>query len=112
TLGKQLEAGGLSRLDVRGLRRLKGELDIVLQLRPDDARALTAKGILLIELPRLLGGNRRGGEGLLRRALSVDPTNERARSALAESLDGRGRSVEARVISGEAVAGNLPVTAD
>jgi hypothetical protein len=88
-LGKRLElerhgAGLLAILS--DLRRVQGEIDIALALAPDYAAALAAKGEMLVELPRLLGGDPREGERLLRRAVALDPDDPRMRLMLANVL--------------------------
>jgi len=65
------------------LRRMRREIDIALTLSPDYSAALAAKGEMLVELPRLLGGDAREGERLLRRAAAIDPDDRRIRGMLA-----------------------------
>src|SRR5213593_1412532 len=79
--------GELMRLDgeplscVFQIRRLTAEIDRTLELNPEYTEAMAAKGILLIRLPRLLGGNAQKGETLLRRVLQKDPdAADRART--------------------------------
>jgi tetratricopeptide (TPR) repeat protein len=88
-LGKRLEmkrrGGGL--LSTLGdLGRVRKEIDVTLQLAPDYATALAAKGEMLVELPRLLGGDPQEGERLLRRAVALDPDDPRSRLMLANVL--------------------------
>ena len=56
------------------IARAERELDLALQLAPDYPDAVAAKGQMLIELPRRLGGDPETGRALLRRAstLGVD----------------------------------------
>ena len=61
-------------------------LDRAVDLAPTDPDVLTAKGALLIQLPRLLGGDEERGEQWLRRALALDPHHDVARSYLADTL--------------------------
>ncbi len=82
-IGKQLEDGGVGLGQLVGVYRLRRAMDKTLELAPDDADTLTAKGALLVRLPRLLGGDRREGAALLRRALVVEPENGTARCYLA-----------------------------
>jgi hypothetical protein len=88
-LGKRLEmkrrGGGL--FSTFGeLGRLQKEIDITLTLAPDYAAALAAKGEMLVEMPRLFGGDPREGERLLRRAVALDPDDPRMRLMLANVL--------------------------
>jgi len=81
-LGKQMENGaGIGQLV--GLFRLRRALDKTLDLAPDDADTLTAKGALLVRLPRLLGGDPAEAALLLRRALAAEPENGTAKCYLA-----------------------------
>lgn len=96
-LGKQMEESSLGGQLMR-LPRLRRELDAALVLAPDDADALTAKGALLVRLPRLLGGDLREAEQLLRRALAAEPDNDTARCYLAEALTALGAADDARAL--------------
>jgi hypothetical protein len=85
-LGKRLEMerhGGELFATFGDLRRVQREIDVTLTLAPDYPAALAAKGEMLVELPRLLGGDRREGERLLRRAAALDPDDPRVRLMLA-----------------------------
>ena len=75
-LGKRLQmkqrgAGFFATLGELG--RVQKEIDVALALAPDYAAALAAKGEMLVELPRILGGDPQAGERLLRRAVTLDP---------------------------------------
>jgi hypothetical protein len=88
-LGKRLdmERHGAGMFAALGdLRRLQREIDITLALAPDYPAALAAKGEMLVELPRLFGGDRHEGERLLRRAAALDPDDPRVRLMLANVL--------------------------
>jgi hypothetical protein len=98
-LGKQMEAEGLSIGQLFSLRRLRREVDKTLELAPDDADALAAKGALLLRLPRWFGGDAAEAEVLLRRALRSEPDNGTARCYLAKALQARGATEEARALS-------------
>jgi len=82
--GKRLQLSGFSFAAFGEIRRLRREIDSALELAPDWPEALAGKGAMLVALPRLLGGDVAEGERLLRRALSLDPTNVEARSILDE----------------------------
>jgi len=68
------------------LTRVRRELDDALALAPDYAAALAAKGQMLTELPRFLGGDPEQGQHLLRRAVALDPDDTRMRSMLASRI--------------------------
>lgn len=72
---------------MKAVYRLRREIDLTLALAPQHAEATAAKGALLFELPRWLGGDRREAEVWLRRALVLDPRNTTARGYLAEFGD-------------------------
>ena len=103
-LGKQMELRGLSIGNIVAVRRLRREVDRTLELAPDYADALLGKGSLLIDLPRVLGGDAEAGERLVRAALRVDPDYVDARLTLARALAARGARDEARDEARRAVA--------
>jgi hypothetical protein len=103
-LGGLLRDDGLSLAAPLRLRRLRREIDRTLALAPDFADALVGKGSLLLNLPRLVGGDAVKGERLLRRALAIDPDYLGARLALVEALRARGAVVEARDQATQALA--------
>ena len=82
--GKRLQLTGFSFGAFGEVRRLRREIDRAIELAPDWPEALAGKGAMLVALPRLLGGDVEEGERLLRRALSLDPTNMEARIILHE----------------------------
>lgn len=84
-LGKTASLRGVGLGTLGAVYRLRREVDMILTLAPDDSDALTAKGALLMRLPRWLGGNRSEGERWLRRALAIDPLNTTARAYLDET---------------------------
>lgn len=98
TLGKQMERSGLGFSQLFGLRRLRSEIETTLRLAPADGDALATKGVLLFNLPRLLGGDPEEAERLLRAALTVDPQQDDARCYLARALSARGAEDEARAL--------------
>jgi len=93
--------GELARIDgesVAALVALSGlmaDLDRTIELKPDHAEALASKGIMLIRLPRLFGGDAARGEAMLRRVLVLDPDAVSSRLVLAECCDRRGERDEA-----------------
>lgn len=107
-LGKQMKVAGLALSSLLKLNRLRHELDTTLVLAPDDADALAAKGAMLLETPRVFGGDATAGEGLLRRALEIEPDNTAAQRYLAEALAERGAHEEAQAVQAVGVAGRVP----
>jgi tetratricopeptide (TPR) repeat protein len=96
SLGGNMRLAGASLSALRDLFRLRREVDRTLELAPDFADALAGKGALLLDAPGLLGGDRREGERLLRRALEIDPDYLGPRLDLARALAARGARTEAR----------------
>jgi tetratricopeptide (TPR) repeat protein len=96
SLGAQMKRSGAGVGSLLQLRRLQREVDRTLALAPDFADALAGKGALLLDAPRVLGGDRAEGERLLRRALDVDPNYLGPRLDLARALAARGARDEAR----------------
>jgi tetratricopeptide (TPR) repeat protein len=94
-MGELMRLDGENIRSVFQLRRLMTELDRTLSLNPDHPGALSAKGTLLVRLPRLLGGDVQQGEVLLHKALLFDPTAVAARLALARTCEARGERTEA-----------------
>jgi len=100
------------------LRRARQELDVALALAPDYAAALAAKGQMLLELPRFLGGDRRQGEALLRRAVSLEPDDPQMRSMLANVVqisEGRDEASARTAVAGDAMqrevsSGEIPIS--
>jgi hypothetical protein len=83
-LGRRLLLHPLGLGSLAAVRRVRHAIDRALELAPRSASVLTAKGIMLLELPRLFGGDRDEGERLLRRALEIAPGFDDAERALAE----------------------------
>jgi tetratricopeptide (TPR) repeat protein len=92
--GETMRLDGESLRDVIGLRGLIRELDRTIELQPDYADALSAKGTFLVRLPRVLGGDIDRGEKMLRRVIELDPTAVNARIGLARVCDYRGERAE------------------
>jgi len=85
-LGKQVQSDPLGLRQIGLINRLKREIDTAFALAPGDADILAAKGAMLLALPRLLGGDARQGEVLVREALAREPGNVQARRYLIEAL--------------------------
>jgi hypothetical protein len=81
-LGRQLQLRSTGLLTFFDIRRVRREIDRTLELAPRSPGVLTAKGLMLIQLPRLLGGDAFEGQRLIRRALELEPDFEPARKAL------------------------------
>jgi tetratricopeptide (TPR) repeat protein len=96
SLGGRMQRAGLGVGALLALRRLRREVDRTLELAPDFADALAGKGALLLDTPRLLGGDPAEAERLLRRALEVDPSYLGPRLDLVRALEARGAGQEAR----------------
>jgi len=103
-LGNDLKLRGVALQSLFAMRRLRREIDRTLELAPDYADALVGKGELLLDLPRLLGGDAAEGERLLRAALRVDPDYIDAHLGLARALAARGAGDEARAEARRALA--------
>jgi tetratricopeptide (TPR) repeat protein len=80
-----------------GLIRLRREVDRTLELAPDYADALAGKGALLLDTPRVLGGDPAAAEVLFRQAIAIEPEYLMPRLALARALLRRGARDEARL---------------
>jgi hypothetical protein len=103
-LGELLRIDGEGqRPSFSGFRRMMSELDRTLALRADHVDALAVKGILLTRLPRLLGGNAREGETILRRVISLDRDAISSRLALAKICAARGERDEAATLASDAL---------
>jgi tetratricopeptide (TPR) repeat protein len=94
-MGELMRLDGETVSSLFQLRRLNAEIDRTLELNPEYTEAMAAKGILLIRLPRLLGGDAEKGETLLRRVLQKDPNAVESRLMLAKTCDARGDRDEA-----------------
>ena len=92
--GEAMRLDGETIRDVLQLRSLIRELDRTLELKPDHAGALSAKGTFLVRLPRLLGGDVARGEAMLQRVILLDPTAVTARLGLARVCEYRGQRDE------------------
>ena len=72
TLGSWSQAKGLLHSAI-ALRNLRKEVEVVLQLDPDNIEAHVMAGSIDRELPVLLGGDRRGAEEHFKTAQRLDP---------------------------------------
>ena len=95
SLGGKMRRAGAGVGALVELRRLRREIDRTLELAPDFADALAGKGALLLDAPRVLGGDPKDAERLLRRALEIDPDYLGPRFDLVRTLRARGAKDEA-----------------
>jgi tetratricopeptide (TPR) repeat protein len=94
--GRILLADGLTKnlIELRELDRK--HLDRAIELDPRYFNAIAAKGGVLLDLPRLLGGDPAEGLRLLRRANELNPGGPGTRVSLAKALARTGNVDEAR----------------
>jgi tetratricopeptide (TPR) repeat protein len=78
------------------LGRARKEIDAALALAPDYPGALAAKGEMLVQLPRLFGGDPAEGTRLLQSAVALNPDDPKMRLMLAKVLDAIGQRDAAR----------------
>lgn len=72
-LGKRLDDRGAGWGSLAAIRRVQRAVDRTLELDPDHVEALVGKALMLLRLPRLLGGDRAEAQRLLERARRVGP---------------------------------------
>ena len=101
--GEQLRLDGEKLSSFMEFRSVMRELDRTLDLDPHHLKAMASKGILLMRLPRLLGGDAATGEQILREVVARDPGALASRLALAERCRSRGEMHEARAFAGRAL---------
>ncbi|MCC6765311.1 MAG: hypothetical protein IT293_11685 [Deltaproteobacteria bacterium] len=101
-LGEMLRIDGEKITSLLGFRKMMQELDRTLQLDPNHLDALSSKGVLLVRLPTLLGGDAAKGEDMLERVLREDASCITARLTLAEIYAGRGGRADAVALAAQA----------
>jgi hypothetical protein len=94
-LGENLRLDGEKITSVLGLRRLMNEVDHV--------NAMATKGNLLLRLPRMLGGDAKEGERLLREVVRRDENALTSRITLARTCEARGDRDEAIELASRAL---------
>jgi len=94
-MGEAMRIDGESVQALVGLGKLMRELDRTLELDPNHLDAMSAKGTLLVRLPRVFGGDVPTGEKLLRRVAEEDPNAYNSRINLARVCADRGETDEA-----------------
>jgi tetratricopeptide (TPR) repeat protein len=95
TLGSWSQAKGLLHSAI-ALRNLRKEVEVVLQLDPNNIEAHVMAGSIDRELPVLLGGDRRVAEEHFKTAQRLDPRLTGVRVELAKLYINMGRYAEAR----------------
>jgi|SRR6187401_2037356 tetratricopeptide (TPR) repeat protein len=95
TLGSWSQAKGLLHSAI-ALRNLRKEVEVVLQLDPNNIEAHVMAGSIDRELPVLLGGDRRASEAHFKTAQRLDPRLTGVRVELARLYINMGRYAEAR----------------
>jgi len=103
-LAKLTYLDGFSVRSLFAVWRLRQEVDKALELSPDYADALIAKGGLLLNLPRVLGGDPQEAERVLRRAVELEPERVLPRLHLAEALSAIGAREQAEAQARYALA--------
>lgn len=101
-LGERMRLDGETLTAVMEYGRLMEALDTALMLNPDYLDAISAKGMLLVRLPWVMGGDPEKGEVLLKRVVKEDPTAINARIGLARLCVDRGDQPGALVYAKEA----------
>ncbi len=101
-LGEMLRVDGEKITSLLGFRKMMRELDRTLELDPNHLDALSSKGVLLVRLPTLLGGDAARGEHMLERVLREDPGCITARLTLAEIYADRGGRADAVALAAQA----------
>lgn len=94
-MGELLRLDGEQLSSIFKFRRVMSELDRTLALDPNHLKAKASKGILLVRLPRMLGGDSETGEQLLRQVVEADASAVASRIVLAERCQERGDISEA-----------------
>ena len=95
TIGERMRANGEVLFSVFEYGRMMEALDQTLLLNPHHIDALSSKGTILIEVPRIFGGDPKKGEAMLRQVIEDDPESINARMVVARSCAERGEHQEA-----------------
>lgn len=101
-LGELLRVDGESITSVLKFRQMMRELDRTLEIDPNHLDALSSKGVLLVRLPALLGGDVARGQRMLERVLREDPGCITARITLADLYADRGARADAVALAAQA----------
>jgi len=95
SIGERMRSNGEVLFSVLEYGRMTDALDQTLLLNPNHIDALSSKGTILIEVPRLLGGDPEKGEAMLRQVIKADPESINARMVVAKTCAERGEYEEA-----------------
>ena len=95
SIGERMRANGEVLFSVFEYGRMMDALDQTLELNPNHTDALSSKGTILIEVPRLFGGDPEKGEVMLRKVIKDAPDSINARMVVARSCAERGEHQEA-----------------
>lgn len=90
-LARHAEMEGVSMGALATVKRMEAAVDRALELEPQYLDAIIGKGVLLIELPWMMGGDEDRGEEMLREAIALDPSFAPARERLAMFLEDEDR---------------------
>jgi hypothetical protein len=101
-LGEMLRVDGEKITSIFGFRKMMQELNRTLELDPNNLDALSSKGVLLIRLPTVLGGDAPEGERMLERVVREDATAITARVTLADVYGERGARIDAIALAAQA----------
>jgi tetratricopeptide (TPR) repeat protein len=95
SIGERMRANGEVLFSVFEYGQMTDALDQTLLLNPNHIDALSSKGTILIEVPRLFGGDPEKGEALLRQVIKEDPESINARMVVARTCAHREEYQEA-----------------
>jgi hypothetical protein len=101
-LGEMMRVDGEKITSILSFRKMMAELDRTLELDPNNLDALSSKGVLLVRLPTLLGGDAPQGEKMLERVLREDASCITARITLADVYAERGARTDAIALAAQA----------
>ncbi len=104
SIGRRVEIEGVGLFGLKSLPRLRQAIEYALESEPNFLEALIAKGMLLVRLPWLLGGDSDEGSELIHRAVALDSNSVEAHLALGQALADQGETALAARATGQARA--------